>query len=214
MRAALVLAVLPLLLAACQPAGEQAAFREALNAYLTHRGACIDAASFEEGFPTTVTMGNMERAELDLLVDVGLLQVTDTVATNAFAQQTQGRVTDPAKQYALTALGEEHHRVQTYPTRGEVHQLCYGTPHVVAIAGVGTPEEVGGRETVEVRYTYAVQDVAEWVTRADFLQKHPTVEREIDSQQNPVRADAVLVGDGDGWVHQALVPGSGAAVAP
>lgn len=211
MRRALTFLLLPLLLTACQPAGEEAAFLTALNEYLTHRGACIDAASFEDGFPTTVTIGNMERAELDLLVDVGLLQVTDTVATNAFAEQTQGRVTDPAKQYELTELGEQSHRVLTSPTRGEVHQLCYGTPYVVAIVGMGTPHEVGGHETVEVNYTYAVRNVADWATRADFLQKHPTVTRELNARQNPIREDAVLVRDGDAWVHQALLPGSGDA---
>lgn len=125
---------------------------------------------------------------LNSFVDAGLLNASDEMVEwkNIMGQVRQV----PGRVYTLTDEGKKWHHSDG------AGRFCYGVAEVDEITSFTEPSDAGGRTMTSVKYTYKVDDLADWTEHDYFAPMREKVEASEDS---PVPGTISLILTNNGW---------------
>jgi hypothetical protein len=177
----------------------KANFAKALQAHHDEEKACLNVAV---RFPYEAEKGAGTLEVLRELAARGLLTASETRKTvqqvALFGAPPTTKVNATA--FALSDTGKAVSREQTGWTHST--DFCFGAPQVVDVTSFTEPADMLGIRMSRVKYTYRVEEVADWA-RSEVLQRHSKeLAWALTSKTAPVEATAALVLMNDGWVHE------------
>lgn len=109
-----------------------------------------------------------------------------------------------ATRYELSELGKKYYQDGSIGSglgKRRVHQLCFGTPKVVAVDSYTEPADMMGYRISKVSYRYTIDDIAEWTKDASIQKAFPNIAKRLATAQ--VSTDAFVLAS-EGWQHKNL----------
>jgi len=210
--AASALAAICLTACADPKAASKANFKKALDAYFdqTRAPACIDLRSLDAPFPATLPdqrneLGDSLNNAVQILAmaSVGLLTGSPTtIAPRGFTLDKPTPVA--ATRYDLSELGKKYYQDRVIGGglgKMTLHQLCFGTPKVVAIDSYTEPADSMGYRISKVSYRYTIQGAAQWTQDASIQKAFPAIAKQLAGEHTETD---IFVLTSEGWQHQRL----------
>lgn len=187
-----VLVTSSILLAACgnKTDANEKNFGAALSQYLDKKGdLCLQLKDWpvevsEMDLRLQETMPTGTAGQMAALKAVGLVSGVDVERDEMypFGNKPTGRKFT-VKRYTLTEIGKKFYReaeVDSFMGTKKAMQLCYGKTALDEVVKWEGPMKFGDFQTVSVKYTYKIDNLAEWANKPEFQVAFPYVKNEID----------------------------------
>lgn len=200
------------LLGACSSAKDanEKNFKAAIQDYFSQNDACTQIFKRGDKLPTVQITSNKSDAELrgqafDELVSNGFFTVEE-VQIEKSELFSQNKIKIPAKNYTLTNKGKELVRVKKDSFWGKTNVFCYGKYEVVDIDNFTEPTShpMLGATITDVKFTYKAKNIADWAKGDAFKRMYANVRKDINSQNEAIKDDTMLVLTNNGWLHEKL----------
>ncbi|HWG20423.1 MAG TPA: hypothetical protein VG225_07815 [Terracidiphilus sp.] len=176
---------------------DKAAFKSALNHYLSSRAQCLWTAPIK--FPAQVDTSNDEQTRgFDALTDAGLLTRTPVEKKRFLIGSKQ------ANDYDLSANGRTVWTVD--PSQPGYGNFCYGRLEVTAVDGYVPAADDATQYSVN--YHYGLTSLPSWANSAEMKTAFP----QLNAATTPQAGSANLIRSNDGWLVQNAQPVPPAAV--
>lgn len=175
---------------------DKAAFKSAINNYLSARQECVWSAAIK--FPAQADTSKEDQTKgFDALTDAGLLVRTSAEKKRFLVGSKQVNNYDLSDKGRSTWTPE-----QTQPGYGN---FCLGHPEVTTIDSF-TPPDNSDATQFTVNYHYDVAGVPAWATTTEMKTAFPNVAADTSGQQ---MATATLAKSDQGWQVTAVQPAGG-----
>lgn len=175
---------------------DKAAFKSAINNYLSARQECVWSAAIK--FPAQADTSKEDQTKgFDALTDAGLLVRTSAEKKRFLVGSKQVNNYDLSDKGRSTWTPE-----QTQPGYGN---FCLGHPEVTTIDSFTPPDNPDATQFT-VNYHYDVAGVPAWATTTEMKTAFPNVAADTSGQQ---MATATLAKSDQGWQVTAVQPAGG-----
>jgi len=172
-------------------------FSAALQEYLSTKPACLDWPDRR-----TYKMLNNRSRKLDALAEAGLLELHIFKPSKA-AGTRRTRYQYILSKKGLTIAGvDDAGMAQRKLGAGEDLKLCYGKREVVDIDTFTPPRAMGPYTVSEVKYTWKLADVQDWV-RNKSLESAFKLKKKL--KQGPRKDTELLALTNKGWLHMSFL---------
>ena len=187
------------------PALTQNSFKPAVEKYLQEKGNfCLGKFNW----PIEVSELDRQRGTNDS-IQMPVLEKLGLVVSSAVAGDST------AEQYDLTDQGRKYYLVKKTVTLGPGDKpvdhpgdFCAARLKLDRVVGWQSPEVVGGRTQVTVKYTYKVAAAADWTHDPEIKRVFPMIHRIVDGE-GTMQLTQLFAWSNQRWV--AVTPGDGEA---
>ncbi len=171
-------------------------FKQAIQNYLSStKRACFEVPNL----PLKIKKSDLTYyTNINELLSIGLLRIDDPEK-----KEITISVTEKGKQ-ALKTFEKSYLYSTGLITRNSNVAFCYGEPKIVAITNFTEPASFAGRTFTSVKFTYTVENFADWAKNNASILNRSLLFQNIKSIKKPISSKADLILTKKGWVHRRL----------
>lgn len=109
--------------------------------------------------------------------------------------------------YELTPEGQKFYKAgkNTGPIVGSNRGFCFGRATVDKIENFTVPSDAMGNKMAKVVFTYSVSGIPDWAKNPELVKYSSQLQRDLASNEKPVKNSGTYLLTDKGWVHQELV---------
>lgn len=104
--------------------------------------------------------------------------------------------------YDLTDEGKKYYKESKSDKEYELGSFCFGSAQVKEILNFTEPSQLLGHTISEVKFTYQVNDLPNWVKSPEIYELRSSLKKLVHSEEAPVESRRVLVLTNKGWISE------------
>lgn len=117
-----------------------------------------------------------------------------------------GFIKKDGSSYILTDEGKKHYTENETTSLGgdPLGGFCGGKATVIEIDNFSEPANMFGRTISEVKYTYQVSDLPDWMKSPEVTKLDRTLKTDLASETKAAKGKDVFLLSGEGWIHEKI----------
>ncbi len=165
-------------------------------------GGIGSSSAFSESvpidFPLNLVKGE-EPLKIKALVKAGVLSTSEVTVTRYFI----GSHNFPGTRYSLTKSSENFFK-KNLPSLSFTRKngFCFGETEMDKVINFTEPENVNGNTISQVKYTYKIKNLPNWMEDSEVQTLFPEVAEMVRTKNNPAEDTITLVLTNKGWADK------------
>lgn len=180
-------------------------FKAAAQQYLDNT---YPSCYFTANFPyktDSFTFNNLPDV-LHVMSQKGLLKETEISRKHIEASWGSKAHDVVVNSYDLTDEGKKFYKADAAKNmKGEnLGGFCFGKATVSEVSNFTEPSDALGQKISRVSFSYKVTDIPDWAKSSEIIALNRQLEKDVNSESEPLKVTNVFVLTNKGWVHERL----------